>query len=58
MPEHDFSLGRLLRRPGHPEPAKDFPGVQVDDPRLADVLPATVALLVLHESTLHAEGPV
>ena len=58
MPEHDLSLGRLLRRPGPPLPVKDFPGVQVDAPRLASVLPAEAELLVLHEGTLHAEGPV
>jgi gluconolactonase len=58
MPEHDLSLGRLLRRPGPPKPAKDFPGVQVDNPRLAAVLSAGAELLVLHEGTLHAEGPV
>lgn len=58
MPERNLSLGRLLRRPGPPKPAKDFPGVQVDDSRLGAVLPAGAGLLVLHEGTLHAEGPV
>ena len=58
MSNHDLSLGTLLRRAGPPESAKDFPGVQVDDPRLAAVLPAEAPLLVLHEGTLHAEGPV
>ena len=58
MSDHDPSLGTLLRRAGPPEPAKGFPGVQVDDPRLAAVLPADARLLVLHEGTLHAEGPV
>ena len=54
----DLSLGTLLRRAGPPELAKNFPGVQVDDPRLLAVLPADAPLLVLHEGTLHAEGPV
>lgn len=58
MPQYDLNLGRLLRRPGPPKTAKDFPGVQVDDPRLAAVLPNGAGLLVLHEGTLHAEGPV
>ncbi len=58
MPDPDLSLGRVLRRPGPPQPAEGFPGVQVDDPRLAAVLAADAALLVLHEGTLHAEGPV
>ncbi len=58
MPNDALDLGRLLRRPGPPSPVKDFPGVQVDDPRLAAVLPSDAKLLVLHEGTLHAEGPV
>ncbi len=32
--------------------------MQIDDPRLASVLAADAELLVLHEGTLHAEGPV
>ena len=58
MSDHDLNLGTLLRRAGPPQPAKNFPGVQVDDPRLLDVLPVDAPLLVLHEGTLHAEGPV
>ena len=58
MSDHDPSLGTLLHRAGPPEAAKGFPGVQVDDPRLAAVLPVDAPLLVLHEGTLHAEGPV
>jgi len=50
--------GRLLRRPGAPIPLSRFPGVQVDDPRLADVLPPGTPLLCLYEGTLHGEGPV
>jgi len=50
--------GRLLRRPGAPIPLSRFPGVQVDDPRLAEVLPPGTPLLCLYEGTLHGEGPV
>ena len=35
-----------------------FPGVQVDDPRLEEVLSADAQLLCLYEGTLHAEGPI
>lgn len=58
MLETGLGLGRLLRRPGPPKLAEEFPGVQLDDPRLAAVLASEAALLVLHEGTLHAEGPV
>ena len=58
MHDGDLVLGRLLRRPGPPKTAQDFAGVQLDDPRLAAVLPADAKLLVLYEGTLHAEGPV
>ena len=56
----DTSLlpGRLLRRAAPPEPVKNFPGVQIDDPRLAEVLPAEAPLLRLYEGTLHGEGPI
>jgi gluconolactonase len=50
--------GRLLRRAGPPEPVAHFQGVQIDDPRLAEVLPADTKLLCLYEGTLHGEGPV
>ena len=50
--------GRLLRRAGAPQPVADFPGVQIDDERLAAVLPPGTPLLLLHEGSLHAEGPV
>jgi hypothetical protein len=50
--------GRLLRRPGPPERVEGFPGVQIDDPRLAEVLAADAPLLRLHEGTLHGEGTV
>ena len=56
----DTSLlpGRLLRRAGLPEDVSNFPGVQIDDPRLAEVLPSSAELLCLYEGTLHGEGPV
>ncbi len=50
--------GRLLRRPGPPEPVEPFQGVQIDDGRLADVLSPEAPLLRLYEGTLHGEGPV
>jgi gluconolactonase len=34
-----------------------FPGVQIDDARLAKVIAADAPLLILHEGTIHAEGP-
>ncbi len=50
--------GRLLRRAGPPEPVANFAGVQIDDPRLAQVLAADAPLLRLYEGTLHGEGPI
>lgn len=50
--------GRLLRRPGPPKIVVAFPGVQVDDPRLEEVLSGDAKLLCLYEGTLHAEGPI
>ena len=49
--------GRLLRRAGPPAPVANFKGVQIDDPRLAEVLSPDAALLCLYEGTLHGEGP-
>lgn len=49
--------GGLLRRPGRPQNDQSFKGVQIDDARLADVLPDDAKLLVLHEGAIHAEGP-
>lgn len=56
----DTSLlpGRLLRRAGPPEPVKAFQGVQIDDPRLVEVLSPDAPLLCLYEGTLHGEGPI
>lgn len=54
----DLEPGRLLRHAGAPEPMAGFRGVQIDDDRFAAVLPADAPLLVLHEGTLHGEGPV
>ena len=56
MNEKLFS-GRLLRHAGSPVPNPDFCGVQIDDSRIAAVLPTDAALLVLHEGAIHAEGP-
>lgn len=53
----DLLPGRLLRRPGPPARLEDFRGVQIDEPRLASVLAPDAPLLVLHEGTLHGEGP-
>ena len=60
MNADDASLlpGRLLRRAGAPKPVAKFPGVQIDDPRLADVLAPDAQLFCLYEGTLHGEGPV
>ena len=59
MTEHSNLLpGRLLRRAGPPKQAEGFRGVQIDDPRLAEVLSPEAPLLQLYEGTLHGEGPV
>ncbi len=59
MPEDATLLpGRLLRRAGPPKPVEGFAGVQIDDPRLAEVLSPDTPLLCLHEGALHGEGPV
>ena len=50
--------GRLLRHAGPPKKVAKFQGVQIDDPRLARVLSPTAELFILHEGTLHGEGPV
>ncbi|HEY5106754.1 MAG TPA: SMP-30/gluconolactonase/LRE family protein [Caulobacteraceae bacterium] len=50
--------GRLLRKPGPPKRLENFGGVQIDDPRLAEILAANAELLCLYEGTLHGEGPV
>ena len=50
--------GRILRRSGPPEPVQGFRGVQIDDDRLSDVLPADTPLMIYYVGTLHAEGPV
>lgn len=50
--------GRLLRRAGPPDAVQDFAGVQIDDPRLAEVLAPDSRLYELHAGMIHAEGPV
>ena len=54
----DLAIGRLLRKAGEPRRVDDFPGVQIDDPRLAEVLAPDAPLLNLYAGTLHAEGPI
>ena len=49
--------GRVLRRAAPADRDPSFRGVQIDDQRLAAVLPANASLLVLHEGAIHAEGP-
>jgi gluconolactonase len=56
--DNSLMLGKLLRRKGPPQPVKDFPGVQIDDARLAAVLSPDAELLCLYEGTLHGEGPI
>lgn len=57
-PEIDDLLpGRLLRRPGPPRAAENFPGVRIESGRLAEVLAPDAPLWVLHEGAIHAEGP-
>ncbi len=59
MPEHDSLLpGRILRRAGPPKPSAGFPGVQIDDARLAEVLSPDAPLIELYKGTLHGEGTV
>ena len=54
----DLLPPRLLRQAGPPKPLAPWRGVQIDDDRLATVLQPQAQLLVLHEGTLHGEGPV
>ena len=57
MSHDDLLPTRLLRRPGPPKPVEGWRGVQIDDGRLAQVLAPDSPLLVLHEGTVHGEGP-
>src|SRR6185437_12450288 len=57
MSKADLPPGRLLHRAGPPAPVAGFRGVQIDDDRLAEVLPPDAPLLKLHEGTIHGEGP-
>ena len=50
--------GRILRRPGPPKPSARFPGVQIDDDRLAEVLSPDAELIELYKGTLHGEGTI
>ena len=58
QPDPSLLPGRLLRRAGPPKPVAKFQGVQIDDPRLAEILSPKAGLLDLYEGTLHGEGPV
>lgn len=49
--------GKLLRHAGSPGRVERWPGVQIDDARLGEVLAADAPLLMLHEGTIHGEGP-
>lgn len=57
-PEFDLRPGRRLRDAGPIQSVEHFRGVQIDDARLAKVLSADAPLLMLHEGTIHGEGPV
>ncbi len=50
--------GRLLRQPSPAKPVEGWPGVDVRDDRLAEVLPAKPRLDVLYQFTLHGEGTI
>lgn len=54
--DNSLRPGRLLRRAAPPKHVEDFAGVQIDDPRLAQVLSPDAKLLCLYEGTLHGEG--
>lgn len=55
---NDLLPTRLLRAAAPPRPMDDFGSVQIDDPRLANVLSPNAPLMVLYQGTVHAEGPV
>lgn len=50
--------GRLLRQALPPRKIEGFTGVEVHDPRLEAVLPATAEPVILYQFTLHGEGPI
>lgn len=50
--------GPFLRRAGPIMPFEDFCGVRIHDDRLRDVLAPDTPLLLLHDGTIHGEGPV
>jgi len=53
----DLLPGPVLRRSGPIERFGGFGGVRIDDDRLCDALAAHAPLLLLHEGTIHGEGP-
>ncbi len=56
MPDALIPNPTVLRRAG--PPAEQPAGVQIDDPRLAEVLDPQATLKVLYDQLLHSEGPV
>ncbi len=54
---NNLEPGRLLHRAGKAGPLAEFRGVQFDDPRLEKVLPKDATPLILHQGTIHGEGP-
>ena len=54
----DLLPGSLVHRAGPAGRLGGFRGVQVDDERLLRVLDPEAPLLILHEGTIHGEGPV
>lgn len=57
-PRDPLAPGTHLRRAAPAERVADFRGVQIDDPRLAEILAPNASLLRLYEGTVHGEGPV
>ncbi len=57
QPATDLLPGRLLRHAGPSDLVAGFRGVQIDDDRLAGVLPPDAALIELYDGTIHGEGP-
>lgn len=54
----DLKPGRLLRHPGAPSKLPHAAEIQIDDARLEQVVPGDARAVVLHEGTVHGEGPV
>jgi gluconolactonase len=54
---NDLLPTRSLRAAAPPWPIDNAASVQIDDPRLADVLSPDAQLIALYQGTVHAEGP-